>query len=150
MIHYLSATAIVAPGEPDDRLHLAFCGKQMRYGIDREFYQVANYSDPWRVDCVLCVAEWARIYPGEYADFLRRYPRPEPWRAPDEPEEVKDLRGYQEAEVRRWLTVYVRDESVSNADLMAALHRMTYKHARELAQLALEIHGKKETDHGTE
>ena len=140
MIHYLSATAVVAPDAPDGRLHLAFCGKQMRYGIDAARYQVANYSDPWKVDCALCMAEWARIYPDDHAEFLRRYPRPEPWQAPDEAPEVTELRGYHAAEVRRWLMVYVRDETVSNADLMSALTRMTYEHAQGLARLALHLH----------
>jgi hypothetical protein len=136
-IHYLSATAVVTE---DGNRHLAFCGERMVWSADAHRYQVANYSDPTRVTCRACLEEWARLYPREAEAFRKHYPRPVPYVPPaDEHPDVTEMRECHAVHQKTWLLMWINDHTIPAVDLMAAFTALGYRHARELAALALRL-----------
>lgn len=77
IIHYLSATVVITP---EGNRHLAFCGFQMLWHVDRESYQVANYADPTRVTCDGCMVAYESIYPAAMQEFRERQTRIAEWK----------------------------------------------------------------------
>ena len=136
-VHYLSATVIKVM---DQDRHLTYCGEAIAYGVDPERYQVANYTDPYRVTCGGCMDAWEAQYPERYAEFRARWPKPKPYvRQPGEHPDVSSVRDYQASHARGWIRRYIDDDSVDDTGFMFTLHELTIGHAKELAKMALEM-----------
>lgn len=142
-VHYLSATIVKLMGE--DR-HLTYCKEAIAYGVDPDRYQVANYTDPYRVTCGNCLDAWEAQQPQRYAEFRARWPKPTAYeRQPGEHPDASELRDMQATQARGWIRRYI-DDPIDDTGFMYTLHRLTYGHARELAKVSLDLHVSETTE----
>ena len=139
-VHYLSATAktVTDTRGVTSTMHMTFCQTLLTWGVDAGRYQVANYSDPTRVTCRLCLDGYAATYPESWAELLKRTPLGFTYeRMETEDPRVHELRQAQASARRAQIEAWIGNPLISDVDFMFWLHKATYEDARELVQFAL-------------
>lgn len=141
-IHYLSATAktVTDAQGVTFQMHVTFCQALLSWGVDADRYQVANYSDPTRVTCWLCLDAYAATYPNAWAELLKRTPLGFTYeRQETEDPRVHELREAQASARRAQVAAWINNPLIGDVDFMFWLHKATYEDARELVRFALKI-----------